>query len=157
MTLCVILLDMLEICAFLKSRNIPVQILHPLIQQRIVMTYRTQVAFEVLDVNCIKSYQSRVKSQIQLSNLWTQNIWSTILQWNLLQPIQCSEDRYNIFVVCLLVWCEARFVDPRVEVCLHPLPYLVDLLPQMFALEVVFLIFIGEDSVEASVEILKNL
>jgi ubiquinone biosynthesis protein Coq4 len=63
--------DMPEISRFPKSFHVIVQMLQPVVDGRIIMPDRPQIALAVLDVDGIEPDDGRVRSQIDLADMLT--------------------------------------------------------------------------------------
>lgn len=122
---------MLEICRCLRSIDIPIHTLQPIIQHRIIMSDCAKVAFKMLDIDCIETNQCSIESNIQLGDLFPEYKRTAILSDEAFELIQCSKNRYNIFVIVFLCGSESSFVDASVYVGLHPWRDFVDFRPQM--------------------------
>jgi hypothetical protein len=148
-----ILFDMSKVSRLLEPRHIPVQILQPLIQQWIIVSYCAKVALEVLHINRIKPDQRRVEPEIELSNLRPQDIWPSVFRQKFFKSVQRLKNRYNILVVSSLVWRKPSFVDSSIQICLHPFSHLIDLLPQFLWIEIYVAIFPQQNRIESSIKI----
>ena len=68
-----ILLDMLEVRRGIDARYIPIKILQPTIQRRVIVPYTLQHQLEVLLVYGIEADKSRVEFDVHLS--WLRSAW----------------------------------------------------------------------------------
>jgi hypothetical protein len=91
---------------------------------------RPQVALAVLDVDGIKPDDGRVRSQIDLADMLTQDKRTTIVMDELLEPVERSKDSWNRLVVVCLSGRASGLVNASVEIWLHPGSDLVNPRPQ---------------------------
>ena len=73
MGLAVVLLDMLKIRRRLDARYIPIEVLQPTIQGRVVVSYTLQHQLEVLLVYGIEADKSRVEFDVHFG--WMRSAW----------------------------------------------------------------------------------
>jgi hypothetical protein len=69
---------MLEIRTLLESFHIVIEILQPVVEDRVVMSYRPQVRFEVLRVNSVEADYGRISQKIELGEFGTKNIRAAV-------------------------------------------------------------------------------
>ena len=88
----------------------------------------TKIALEMLNINRIEAYEGRVQPKINLRHLLSKDVRPIVLRKEFLQPVQGIEYRHHIFIVHLLVWSKSGLVDSSVEILLHPVTDLIDLI-----------------------------
>jgi hypothetical protein len=64
MALGIMVLNMRKLRCISKRRDLPIQILEPLVQVRIIGSYGAQVGFEVLHVDDVEADDGRVETDI---------------------------------------------------------------------------------------------
>lgn len=62
--LSIMLFDVLKVGRILERRNIPVQMLQPLVDIRVIISDSTNIALKMLNINRIKANNGRIKSDI---------------------------------------------------------------------------------------------
>lgn len=80
------------------------------------MSNSSQVALEMLHIHRIKPDQGRIQSNIQFSQLLSQNKGSAMLCNDTLELVQCTKDGYDILVILCLVRCKPGFVNTCVDI-----------------------------------------
>lgn len=125
--LCVVFLDVLEVSRLFEAGDIPIQISQPVVQDGVFSPYHAQVAFEMLDIDGVEANDCCVSSYVELCELGSKYEGATILCCDLFESVQCSEDGKDVLVVCGLIFCEASFVNSRIEVTIDPFRVGIDL------------------------------
>jgi len=115
-----ILLDVLEVRTVLECRMIPIQVLEPSIDVRIIVPNCPQVAFEMVFVYSIEAYNRRVGPNIQFCKMLAQNVRSSVVVNDLLKGIQSGKYGNDILIVCFLVRC---YVDEKCQCVFWQSPY----------------------------------
>jgi hypothetical protein len=67
---------MRELRRLAKSRVLPVTVPHPRVQVRVAAANVSQIAFEVLDVDCVEADDGRVQAHICLSHVFAVVVWT---------------------------------------------------------------------------------
>jgi hypothetical protein len=111
---------MFEVGCLSESFDIPIKVLEPLVDNRVIGADSPKIAFEVVYIDYIKPNDGGVCAYINLSKLLSKNIRTSILMDQLLKLVECGKDSWYIIVVFLLGGCEPSFVDTAVEIALHP-------------------------------------
>ena len=93
------------------------------------MANSPQVAFKVLHIDGVEPNQSRKQTYVELAQLRSEDVWSATLHQYLFYPVESLKYGHNILIVCFLICGKPRFVDPGVDVFLHPFADLINLVP----------------------------
>lgn len=92
MALRVMLLDMRELSRLAKSRNVPVQIPHPLVKGRVSAANVSDVALEVLDVDGIEADDGRVEADVCFGDTVAIVVWTGRLGEVLFSSVERGEE-----------------------------------------------------------------
>ena len=157
MTLCIMLLDMLEISRLSERRHIPVQLAHPAMNSGIPGTNITNITLKMLNIHGIKANNRREEPDISLGDGGAKVERGGLgalrsggeVGFDL---VEGGEERCYGSVVGFLGGCEAGFVDAVVDVVVGPFVGGLDLGSEGLWVEVDFLVGLGEDVVEFVVE-----
>lgn len=106
-----ILFDVGEISRFPESFDIPVQILKPLVNNRVVATNRSKVALEMLHIDHIKADDCGICSDVKFGETFSKYVWATISKDDALQLIERSEYCRYVFVIGFLICSETGLVN----------------------------------------------
>ena len=120
------LLDVLEISRLFEPFDIPVQILHPVVQVRIVVPDHAQIEFKLLHIYRIKPHQRHIDLNVKLRKLLSQDVRTAVVVHNFFELVERAKDGDDVFIVRLLVFCEADFVHARIHIACDPTRYCVD-------------------------------
>ena len=111
MTFAVVFLDMLEVGRLLELRMVPVHAFEPVVQDRILASYHTEVTFEVLNIDRVEADQSTEYPHIDFGHLIAEDVRAFILVGNLLELVQTGEYSRKLFLISLLVWRKSGLCD----------------------------------------------
>ena len=75
------------------------------------MTNSSQIALEVLNIDRIKTNQSRIHSYIQLRKMIAEHIWTALVVNDFFQYVESTKHRYDGFVVVFLSGSKSGFID----------------------------------------------
>ena len=109
MTLCIMLLDMLEISRLSERRHIPVQLAHPAMNSGIPGTNITNITLKMLNIHGIKANNRREEPDISLRQSTSDKV--VIALQNALNSVQRLEDFRYRSLVGFLRRCKAGFVN----------------------------------------------
>ena len=85
---------MSELGCLLVPFNVPVHMLHPIIQDWVVVSQSTQVALEVLHVYGIEAYKSSVEADIELSLFHPKDVRAAVAVSDLFESVKrCEHSR----------------------------------------------------------------
>lgn len=127
-----VVLNVLEISGLFETMHIMINILQPFVKDGIICANGSQVALEVLYIDGIESDGCRVDQNIELRELLSEDIGTTIRMDELLNMVQCGENNWNILVIGLLVRRKPGLVDTTVEVSGDPCTSFINLVLEMF-------------------------
>ena len=77
MTLCIVLLDMLEIGCLREPLHIPIQVFEVVVQKRVVVSDGAEIALEMLHVDRVEPDQRRLRADVDFGQLFTEHIRAT--------------------------------------------------------------------------------
>lgn len=152
----VILLDMPEICRILELRVIVIQVLHPVVQDRVIVADGAEVALEVLHVDGVEADEGGVGADVELCHLGAEEVGAFAGSGEFLQFVEGGEGAGEGFLVGFLVGGEAGFVDASVEVGLHPLFDAIDGWAVLFGVESQVGEIFWQEAVEGGAEIAEE-
>lgn len=107
MTLRIVLLDVPEIRRVLILVVVPVQILEPVVQYRILPADHAEVAFEMLHVDRVEADQSCICPDVNFSHLLSEDVRAFIAMGDFFEFVQGGEDWWQVLLVDVLVGGEA--------------------------------------------------
>lgn len=140
MTFAIILFDMPKIRRVPHSRHIPIHILQPPVQSRIIMPDTPHHQLKMLLINSIKAYKRGIQFDVYFRDLGAEEVERVAIVEHVLEAVEGCEDDGTVLVVIFLRGGETSFVDAFVKVGHHPFIYFVDLLFKFGRVEVQFLL-----------------
>ncbi|KAH3671742.1 hypothetical protein OGAPHI_000447 [Ogataea philodendri] len=155
MRLCVMELDVIEVCCVLERRDGPVQLSNPQVQVRILISDHLQVTLEVLDVDRIETDNCSIQSHIGLGEMISCEVMLTgmmpFLQ-DLLYFVQVLKQSGHLFFVNLLFGGESGLVDTIVNGWVNPIVQSLNLLLQVSREDVDLSVLLVQQRVESRIE-----
>ena len=103
MTLAVVLFDVLEVSRLFEFWMIPVHALEPVVQDRILASDHTEVAFKVLNVDRVEADQGVKYTNINLCHVLAKYVGTFVAVGHLLELIQRAENSGEVLLVRFLV------------------------------------------------------
>lgn len=134
----VILLDMLEIRRLPYPGDIPIHILQPAIQARVIMSYTPEHQLKMLLVDSVEAHERGVELDVHFGDLLAEYEQGTAVVEHVLEAVEGLEDDGVVSIVVFLGGGETGFVDTFVEVGHHPAVDVVDLVAEFRGVEVKF-------------------
>lgn len=134
----VVLLDMLEISRLAYPGDIPIHILEPAIQARVVVSYTPQHQLEMLLVDRVETHERGVELDVHFCDLLAEYEEGTAVIEHVLEAVEGLEDDGAVRIVVFLGGGETGFVDTFVEFGHHPAVDVVDLVAEFGGVEVKF-------------------
>lgn len=134
----VVLLDVLEIRRLAYPGDIPIHILEPAIQARVVVSYTPQHQLEMLLVDRVETHERGVELDVHFCDLLAEYEEGTAVIEHVLKAVEGLEDDGAVRIVVFLGGGETGFVDTFVEVGHHPAVDVVDLVAEFGGVEVKF-------------------
>lgn len=113
MTLCVVILDMLELRRLLERRYFPVQLPEPLVKCRITRSDITDVALEMLHVDRVEANDGSVEANVCFGDVGTKIVRSSVLSKVSFGAVKRGEKGLDRFFISFLRSSNCKLVATR--------------------------------------------
>ena len=152
----VVSLDAVKIGRVLESRVVPVEVLHPFVDEWISVANGAVVALEVSKVDWVKAHNGGVETNVGFGKLVSVQVGASVRQ-HLLNAIERVKERGDVGFVRFLGGSETALVDAVVDVRVDPFVESVDVGTVFFGVVGDTAVLFGEELVEGGVKVADEL